>query len=216
MQKNIKQYCINEIKNIIKKAFEKENEYSLDLYGSFASDLMIENSDIDLKIRLNSEKKEELDKTFFIIEKVLSEEDKFENINPISTASVPIIKLIIDPNIFIKGNIELENEMKTFINSNVYKNFKFDKNELTKIKVDITFILNNNEKNINVSSVSFTKEKIEKNPEIKIILRVLKRFFNSKKMNNSFNGGLSPHNLFLIILSYIQYCIVIIKVIKII
>ena len=106
--------------------------------------------------------------------------------------------------------------MKNFINSNVYKNFKFDKNELTKIKVDITFILNNNEKNINVSSVSFTKEKIEKNPEIKIILRVLKRFFNSKKMNNSFNGGLSPHNLFLIILSYIQYCIVIIKVIKII
>ena len=205
MQKNIKQYCINEIKNIIKKAFEKENEYSLDLYGSFASDLMIENSDIDLKIRLNSEKKEELDKTFFIIEKVLSEEDKFENINPISTASVPVIKLIIDPNIFIKGNIELENEMKNFINSNVYKNFKFDKNELTKIKVDITFILNNNEKNINVSSVSFTKEKIEKNPEIKIILRVLKRFFNSKKMNNSFNGGLSSHNLFLIILSYIQY-----------
>ena len=205
MQKNIKQYCINEIKNIIKKAFEKENEYSLDLYGSFASDLMIENSDIDLKIRLNSEKKEELDKTFFIIEKVLSEEDKFENINPISTASVPIIKLIIDPNIFIKGNIELENEMKTFINSNAYKNFKFDKNELTKIKIDITFILNNNEKNTNISSVSFTKEKIEKNPEIKIILRVLKRFFNSKKMNNSFNGGLSSHNLFLIILSYIQY-----------
>ena len=33
----------------------------------------------------------------------------------------------------------------------------------------------------------------------------LKRFFNSKKMNNSFNGGLSSHNLFLIILSYIQY-----------
>ena len=48
--------------------------------------------------------------------------------------------------------------MKNFINSNVYKNFKFDKNELTKIKVDITFILNNNEKNINVSSVSFTEK----------------------------------------------------------
>ena len=57
MENNIKEYCIKEIKNIIKKSFVKENEYSLDLYGSFASDLMIETSDIDLKIRLNSEKK---------------------------------------------------------------------------------------------------------------------------------------------------------------
>ena len=121
------------------KGFWKREWIFLRFYGSFASDLIIENSDTDLKIRLNSEKKEKLEKTFFIITKVLSEEDKFENINPISTASVPVIKLIIDPNIFIKGNIELENEMKNFINSNVYKNFKFDKNELTKIKVDITF-----------------------------------------------------------------------------
>ena len=54
---------------------------------------MIENSDIDLKIRLNSEKKEKLEKTFFIITKVLSEEDKFENINPISTESVLLLNL---------------------------------------------------------------------------------------------------------------------------
>jgi DNA polymerase sigma len=205
MENNIKEYCIKEIKNIIKKSFVKENEYSLDLYGSFASDLMIEISDIDLKIRLNSENKEKLEKTFFIVSKTLSEEEKINNISPISTASVPIIKLNIDPNNFIKGNNELENEMKNFINCNAYKNYKFDKSELNKIKIDITFILNNNEKNINVSSVDYTKDKIYKNPEIKVILRVLKRFFHMKKMNNSFNGGLSSHNLFLIILSYIQY-----------
>ena len=42
-------------------------------------------------------------------------------------------------------------------------------------------------------------------PEIKYIIRVLKRYFYYKKMNSSFFGGLSSYNLFLLLLSYAKY-----------
>ena len=56
-----------------------------------------------------------------------------------------------------------------------------------------------------ISSVSYVKEQIAQYPEIKFILRVLKRYFYYKKMNSSFLGGLSSYNLFLLLLSYAKY-----------
>ena len=56
-----------------------------------------------------------------------------------------------------------------------------------------------------MSSVVYVKEQIVKYPEVKFILRVLKRYFYYKKMNNSFLGGLSSYNLFLLLLSYAKF-----------
>ena len=166
---------------------------------------MIEASDIDIKIRINKEKKEDLEKLFFILANNLKEKNKFESIVPISTASVPVIKLVVNPENFILGMENLEKDLKNLKNSEIYKNFKFNYEEIDKIKIDITFILSNTEKNSNISSVNFAKTKIEQFPEVKLILRVLKRFFYTKKMNSAFNGGLSSYNLFLLVLSFAQY-----------
>ena len=210
LNQKIKEFCIEQIKNMINNNYQNENfKYELDIYGSFATNLMIETSDIDIKIKINLNKKEEIEKYFFNLAQNLEDSKKIEIINPIFTASVPVIKLVIDPKLFIEGNKELENILNNYYNSNEFKKYKFDKEDLTKIKIDLTFILDNLENkkilNNNISNVDYVKEKINKNIEIKLILLIIKRYFKYKKMNNSFVGGISSYNLFLLILSYVNY-----------
>ena len=206
---------------------------------------MIEGSDIDIKIKLNNGIKSELDNFFEALCKKLENEKKFDKINPIGTASVPVIKLLFSIEKFIKGKDDLENSFKQFKELSLFKHYIFDTNELTRIKIDVTFILANNNKNDNnknnrsnsannsinkkienkiidnnnneqthdhdksiggeMPSVAYVKEQIIKYPEVKYILRVLKRYFYYKKMNSSFLGGLSSYNLFLLLLSYAKY-----------
>ena len=232
-----KDYCISEIKRIIQETSSFSKDYNIDVYGSYATGLMIEASDIDIKIKLNNGNKSELDNLFETLCKNLENENKFDTINPIGTASVPVIKLVLNLEKFIKGKDELENNFKHFKELSLFKHYIFDSNELTKCKIDVTFILadNKNNKNINteinekntenkikninnetthdhdkskdneMSSVDYVKEQIIKYPEIKFVLRVLKRYFYIKKMNNSFLGGLSSYNLFLLLLSYAKF-----------
>ena len=225
---NIKNYCIEEIKNIIKITYDDiRNNFSIDLYGSFTTGLMIEASDIDIRIKINDCKKKDFEKYFFILHNKLKDENKFENIIPISTASVPVIKLLINIEKFIIGKKDLEKDFIKFKQLTLFKNYIFDKKELLQIKIDITFIINyyqnnNNEifdkfqndkltinsisnNNNEISIVSYIKKQLEEYPEIKPVLRLLKRYFYIKKMNSSFEGGLSSYNLFLLVLSFAKY-----------
>ena len=238
-----KDYCIKEIKRLIEETSTFSKDYSIDVYGSYATGLMIEASDIDIKIKLNKGNKTDLDSFFETLGKKLENEKKFDKITPISTASVPVIKLLLSSEKFIKGKDDLENSFKQYKEMSLFKNYIFDTSELTKIKIDVTFILvNDNKSSINnndineiseksldknsannsnnneatahdhdksiggeMSSVLFVKEQIIKYPEVKYILRVLKRYFYYKKMNTSFLGGLSSYNLFLLLLSYAKF-----------
>ena len=232
-----KNYCIEEIKKLIKKTYDDLiYDYSIGLYGSFITGLMIEASDIDIRIKINNCKNIDFEKYFFTLYNKLEEEKNFETITPISTASVPVIKLVINIEKFIANQKELKTEFNRFKQLARFKDYLFDKNELLQIKIDITFIINkikNNNKNENnleianktqhdklninsindeenknqneLSSVSYIKSQLEEYPEIKPILMLLKRYFNIKKMNSSFEGGLSSYNLFLLILSFAKY-----------
>ena len=229
-----KDFCITEIKRLIQETLNFSKDYTIEVYGSYATGLMIEASDIDIKIKLNKGTKADLDEFFKKVCEKLESEKKFDEINPIGTASVPVIKLLLSKEKFIKGKSDLENSYKQFKELSLFKHYIFDINELTKIKIDVTFILptDNNNKIINninnndnnsienntnsvhdhdksmgseISSVSYVKEQIAQYPEIKFILRVLKRYFYYKKMNSSFLGGLSSYNLFLLLLSYAKY-----------
>ena len=226
-----KNYCIEEVKTIIKNAYNKNLfNYSIDLYGSFITGLMIEASDIDIRIKINGCKKEDFEKYFFMLYNKLEDEKKFESITPIITASVPVIKLILNIKKFIIEEKNLEKDFIKFKQLSIYKNYLFDKNELIQIKIDITFIvdyyennnINNyeiinkeqNDKIINnilinndneISNISYIKKQLDEYPEIRPILKLLKRYFYIKKMNSSFEGGLSSYNLFLLILSYSKY-----------
>ena len=223
-----KNYCIDEIKQMINKTYETNSiNYFIDLYGSYTTDLMIEASDIDIKIKLYNIKKDEFDKYFMDLYQYLNSEKKFEKIIPISTASVPVIKLIIDIEKFLTKE-DLKNEFLQLKQENFFKNYIFDKNELIQIRVDITFIVNyqnkvfdnnneimnkiendkiiiDNKENNEKSNVIYIKEQLDIFPEIKPILILLKRYFYVKNMNSSFEGGLSSYNLFLLILSFAKY-----------
>ena len=234
----IQDYCITEIKRIIQETLNFSNDYTIEIYGSYATGLMIEASDIDIKIKLKKGTKTDLDSFFKKVCEQFESGKKFDEITPIETASVPVIKLILSKEKFIKGKTELENSYKQFKELSLFKHYLFDIKELTKIKIDVTFLLskdnlnntntkedinkiknesNNSENTINnlhdhdklieseISSVDFVKEQITKYPEIKFILRVLKRYFYYKKMNTAFLGGLSSYNLFLLLLSYAKF-----------
>ena len=231
-----KNYCVEEIKKLIKKTYDDLiYDYSIGLYGSFITGLMIEASDIDIRIKVNNCKNTDFEKYFFTLYNKLEEEKKFETITPIRTASVPVIKLVINIEKFIANQKELETEFNRFKQLARFKNYLFDKNELLQIKIDITFIINkiknnkndnnleiinktqNDKSNLNsinveennnqneLTSVSYIKSQLEEYPEIKPILMILKRYFYIKKMNSSFEGGLSSYNLFLLILSFAKY-----------
>ena len=224
----IQDFCITEIKRLIQETLDFSNDYTIEVYGSYATGLMIEASDIDIKIKLSKGTKADLDSFFKKVCEKLEKEKKFDEINPIETASVPVIKLLLSKEKFIKGKTELENGYKQFKESSLFKHYLFNIDELTKIKIDVTFILSNNNSNKNennniniennniihdhdksmgseISSVSYVKEQITKYPEIKFIIRVLKRYFYYKKMNTAFLGGLSSYNLFLLLLSYAKF-----------
>jgi non-canonical poly(A) RNA polymerase PAPD5/7 len=73
-----------------------------------------------------------------------------------------------------------------------------------KIKVDLTFIdLNSNYSTKDI--LDWVKKTLDSHPEIKPIIQVLKRYLQVKKLNSSFNGGLSSFSLLLLIVAYLKY-----------
>ena len=80
-----------------------------------------------------------------------------------------------------------------FRNSFIFENFKFNKDELIKFKIDLTFLDLIKKQQNSLDSINFAKNNIILFPEIKPILFILKRLLQEKNFNSAFNG-----NLFLI------------------
>jgi DNA polymerase sigma len=202
--KEVKIYIIQYIEKLIKQNIS--DHFSIDIYGSFASDLSIESSDIDIKIRLKAVEDHfdgfqmdlDLDQMIMLLVKNFNSLNLFESVIPIYSASVPIIKIVADP-VKIADDDNLM-RLEEFKNSDNYKNYKFLKEEIDKIKIDLTFLdmivrnpnsgnnYNFNGNNSLMSSVEFAKNKLILYPEIKPLLQVLKRYLHIKKMNSCFNG----------------------------
>lgn len=201
--KEVKVYVIQFIEKLIKQNIS--DNFSIDVYGSFASDLSIESSDIDIKIRLkaleelssDSMNPMDLEQIIMLLVKNFNSLNLFESVVPIYTASVPIVKIVVDPAKI--ANDENLMRLEEFRNCDNYKNYKFDKEELDKIKIDITFLdmivkypvnlFGSNNCSTLMSSVEFAKNKLILYPEIKPLLQVLKRYLQIKKMNSCFNGN---------------------------
>lgn len=92
--KPIKINIVAHIEKLLKQFIEFD--ISIDIYGSFASDLSIESSDIDLKVNILKEDSENIDyeTIIFSLVRFFNEKNLFESASPISTASIPIIKLV--------------------------------------------------------------------------------------------------------------------------
>lgn len=168
-------------------------KYVIEYYGSYMTGLSIENSDIDIMIKVKDNKaKSKI--ISLLLEKFSSETKLFENSNPILTASVPVIKLQSDI-----SKLMSEETKNKFI-------FYDNKDDIYKAKFDISFIQTDdmNSKLPSQLIIDFIKEQIVKYPSIKSLMYILKKYFNHIKLNSTYNGGLSSFSLFLLVLAYLK------------
>ena len=187
----IKNKYLKEIENLIKSELESKYEIKYGHYGSHFTELAIEGSDIDILIYYKNKSSENsqdfLKDILFMLNK---HEDKFESIQPILTASVPVIKL----------QISIKNEIK---------DLKFETTgysegylEFDKINFDLTFTQNEQEYLHSQQVVEYINKSLNTYPMITQMLLLLKRYFKIMKMNKSFHGGLSSYSLYLLIASF--------------
>ena len=178
---------------IVKKLYNQNSK--VEIYGSSLYQLDIESSDLDLSISTKSKLPLNSLVTYLLNNNC---NNQYLDINPIYTASIPIIKLDLD---FLKLNnykindlyqLLINNEYyKMCINNNFYNNFNI-------IKVDISM------NSINYKQMHFIKKGNNHFPQIKPLIKILKKLLILKNMNNSYKGGMSSYCLFLIIYSYLR------------
>ena len=201
----IKFHIIEKIKNDLYNEFSSYYNFTLETYGSFITNLDIECSDIDIYFIDNNNNYKNnviIDKFFNYLKNL-----KFENIKEISTASTPIIKILINYENFLENNYLKDYEK--FLNSTEYNNYSYNKNELKYLKIDISFPKNNNNnkkkrKNNIINQIEFIKKVLKDNNEIKIIIKIIKRILTLMNLNNPYQGGLSSYPLFLLTVNYIK------------
>ena len=93
-RKEQRQNLISKISETIKKVFT-EQEIFIEVFGSFETELALETSDIDLGIHgLSMNYQEEISESLAIIEKKLKEARFITSVMSITTASVPVVKLV--------------------------------------------------------------------------------------------------------------------------
>ena len=193
----------------IKKVYENINiilrnskvEFQCSFYGSSVSGLSIENSDIDIMVKLRKDYKEKeyINNTMNILVENLkkSELNYIKNILPISSASVPVIKLACD----LSKEPSFLNEINSLI-----KNNDIDYNDISKLFFDITFFETENEleKIPSELMLDYIKDCTLLYPQIFDIVYIMKRFLFNTKLNKSYQGGISSYSLFLMTLAFIK------------
>ena len=191
--KSLYEEKLQKIELMIQNSLSENYEIKFGHYGSFFSNLSIEGSDLDVLIYFHKKKK---DADFYkdILNLLEQKGNEFENICPILTASVPVIKLQLDLKDEIKGrDIKLKNTSY------------FEEEELTKMKIDLTFTESEQDFQHSHDIVLYINKSIEEYPQIKPILLLLKRYFKEMNMNKNYTGGLCSYSLFLLILSFCKY-----------
>ena len=190
---------IFEIINII--LMEEKVDFLCSFYGSSISGLSIENSDIDIMVKLRKNKNE-INYICRIMENMVYSLNKnnikyLTNIIPIYTASVPVIKIECD----LSNDDYFSGEIKT-----IMKKYDLAYNDISKLYFDITFFEVENEKEKIPSElmIDYIKESISIYPQIIDIIYIMKRFLLNRKLNKSYQGGISSYSLFLLTLAFIK------------
>ena len=180
-------------------------EFQCSFYGSSVSGLSIENSDVDImvKLRKKSEEKDYINKIMDILVENLKkcELNYLRKIIPISSASVPVIKLDCD----LCTEPSFYNEMNSLLQK--YEiNYIINYNDMSKLFFDITFFETENEleKIPSELMLDYIKKCTLLYPQIFDIVYIMKRFLFNRKLNKSYQGGLSSYSLFLLTLAFIK------------
>ena len=193
---------LHEIKNIIYEFLsEITNKIypnsKLEIYGSSLYKLDIECSDLDLCIT----SEEQIFLPLLITELKNNYNEIFEKIFPIPSASVPVLKLIINP--FNLKNKEINSIYGKIHSNEYYINYIFDKIEINKIRIDITI------NSINYNQIIFIQNSLLNYPSMIYVIKILKRCLYEKNMNQTYKGGMSSYVLFLLVYSFTKWNVII-------
>jgi hypothetical protein len=169
-----------------------ENEFFVDLYGSFMNGLCIESSDVDILIRFKQFNLNCSENLINILCEEINKLSYFKIINKLPHAKIPIIKLEFNledncPNLFYETNIK-------------------------KINIDICFqntILLPNNFVPSLLIIDEIRKLVDYLPGSKYVIRTLKKLLKYKNLNNYYSGGLSSFSLFIMVFAFYKYkCII--------
>lgn len=210
--KKFREQTIEKLKEFISNILKENFDFEFLFYGSFSTGLSIEISDIDILIKFQRKNLNNINdlNNHQIIENIIlllenafmENKDKLQisQVNPIYTASVPVLKIECNLKDIIPESIKKELS-KSYL-------FNFE-NEILKLNFDFTFIeVNNLKEKQSIPSqeiIKYIKDVINDYPSIRPNLLVLKRFIQIKKLNSSFHGGISSYSLFLLLYAYLIY-----------
>lgn len=174
-----------------------KNITNIIVYGSFATDLSIEFSDVDLRIVLDDKSNFNVEINNFV--EFCNNNNIFEYVKPITTASVPVVKLCIDLFKFDSGNKKFSEKLeklKQIKNKDIVK-------ELTMLKFDITFSkMNSPEMKEVTDSISYIQKFCIKYPDLVPLIFIMKHYLNKSMFNSAYNGGMSSFCLFVVVLAF--------------
>ena len=206
---SLKEFIIERIKSQINECLYNDNfTYKIDIYGSFQTHLDIVCSDIDMVFIPNKINSVDISDLIQRLSNHLLASKEYFKVTPIYTASIPLIKLMINYENYLANNKNLLNNYSKLINSDLYKNYPFDKEkEISFINIDISFPVSyNNKKNKNTPflQIEYIRNSLQKYTDASIVIRILKRALKLTDMNNSYKGGLSSYTLFLMVISFLK------------
>ncbi len=187
---NLKVQKLNIIKRIINDNLKDKFDITFGDYGSFFTGLSIEGSDIDICI--NYKNKGNLDFYNELYDLLLKQKPLLFSINKVPSKGIPLIKIELD----------ITEEIKKTPLNNSYGYLDYD--DLTKIKIDITFTDNEEYLKDLQKNVDYAQNSIKNYPQIKPVILFLKRYFKKMNMNKVYYEGISSFSLFLIALNAIK------------
>ena len=186
----IKEKYFTIIKNMIQKHFKDKYILDFGVYGSFATDLSIEGSDIDCCIIY----KKLLENELIFIEELL---DFLENEKNKHEFTYEIKKYLKCRHPRIIVTIDINEKTKNINNFGKYLN----DDDIKTFKIDFTFNENIQYLKDNMENVKYIKRQLIKSPQIKPVVKILKRFLKINQMNELFFGGIGSFELFLLVLN---------------
>lgn len=151
------------------------------LFGSYSTTLALPTSDLDVAVRNTSfHFREEVQAAVKSLNNFLLFQPWTLSTKAISTATVPLVKLEVDPGYF-SGN------------------------EARPIKVDLTFEApRSGSEHIGLASAEFVRRWVKQHPQAKSVALVLKQMMQGNDLNSAYLGGVSSYALIIWLVAYLR------------
>lgn len=153
----------------------------ISIFGSFATRLALPTSDLDLVIANTGFNRVEIVAAVSALAAMLPPYKWTLSVQPIPTATVPVVKLTVDP-LYFGGEFSEQ------------------------LKVDITFENPGNEerRHIGLAAVKWVKQLLQECPYAQECILALKQALYLRKLNSAYLGGLSSYSLVLWVAAYLR------------